>query len=295
MISKDSNIMSTINDLLDYGKKQLELSGNEYAKYERKVLLEHVLKVNYMYMLMNGDETVPEDRINEYKRLIELRCGHYPLQYIIGEAHFMDYTFFVNENVLIPRNDTEVLVETVNELLDNPQILSENRNGGLKVLDLCCGSGCIGISFKLYHRDTKLTLSDISKDALAVARKNLERHGIEDADINCGDLFENNTDSYDIILCNPPYIESAVVETLMPEVKDYEPHIALDGGEDGLDYYKRIIDESIAHLEDNGYIFFEIGYNQGKAVSDLMENRGFSDVKLVKDYAGLDRVVYGHL
>ena len=295
MISKDSNIMSTINDLLDYGKKQLELSGNEYAKYERKVLLEHVLKVNYMYMLMNGDETVPEDRINEYKRLIELICGHYPLQYIIGEAHFMDYTFFVNENVLIPRNDTEVLVETVNELLDNPQILSENRNGGLKVLDLCCGSGCIGISVKLYHRDTKLTLSDISKDALNVARKNLERHGIEDADVNCGDLFENNTDSYDIIVCNPPYIESAVVETLMPEVKDYEPHIALDGGEDGLDYYKRIIDESIAHLEDNGYIFFEIGYNQGKAVSDLMENQGFSDVKLVKDYAGLDRVVYGHL
>lgn len=287
--------MSTINDLLDYGKKQLELSGNEYAKYERKVLLEHILNVNYMYMLMNGEEQVSQDKESEYKRLIDLRGEHYPLQYILGEAHFMDYTFYVDENVLIPRSDTEILVETVNELLDDSQSTLMSKNGNTKVLDLCCGSGCIGISLKLYHKDISLTLSDISKEALSVVSMNLERYGIEDVRINCGDLFENDTESYDIIVCNPPYIESEVVDTLMPEVKEYEPHIALDGGEDGLNYYKRIINGVGEHLEADGYIFFEIGYNQGAAVKKLMENAGLDEVKIVKDYAGLDRVVYGHL
>lgn len=287
--------MSTINDLLDYGKKQLELSGNEYAKYERKVLLEHILNVNYMYMLMNGEEQVSQDKESEYKRLIDLRGEHYPLQYILGEAHFMDYTFYVDENVLIPRSDTEILVETVNELLDDSQSTLMSKNGNTKVFDLCCGSGCIGISLKLYHKDISLTLSDISKEALSVASMNLERYGIEDVRINCGDLFENDTESYDIIVCNPPYIESEVVDTLMPEVKEYEPHIALDGGEDGLNYYKRIINGVGEHLEADGYIFFEIGYNQGAAVKKLMENAGLDEVKIVKDYAGLDRVVYGHL
>ena len=147
----------------------------------------------------------------------------------------------------------------------------------------------------MYHEDISLTLSHISNDALSVAKSNLERYELQDVRINQGDVFENNTDRYDIIVCNPPYIESSVVDTLMPEVKDYEPHIALDGGSDGLDYYKRIIDNVNNYMEDGGYLFFEIGYNQGKDVKLLMENAGFGDVKVVKDYAGLDRVVYGHL
>ena len=142
--------MSTISELLDYGKEQLELSGNEYAKYERKVLLEHVLNVNYMYMLVNGDETVSTEKENEYRKLLDLRCEHYPLQYILGEAHFMDYTFYVDESVLIPRNDTEILVETVNELLDSHVVNSSGEretaifsdgsinDSDIRLLDICC-------------------------------------------------------------------------------------------------------------------------------------------------------------
>ena len=304
--------MSTVNELLDYGKEQLELSGNEYAKYERKVMLEHILGVNYMYMLINGSEIVTPEKEEEYKKLIELRCEHYPLQYIMGEAHFMDHTFFVDEKVLIPRSDTEVLVETVNELFDmhkgntsdngdNADSSNASFNGkDVRVLDLCCGSGCIGISLKMYHNNIALTLSDISKDALKVTQKNLDKYNITDADVVRSDLFEadyykDGTVKYDIIVCNPPYIESEVINTLMPEVKEHEPHLALDGGEDGLDFYKTITGQAVEYMGDNGYLFFEIGYNQGNAVLSLMKNAGFTEVVIKKDYAGMDRVVYGHL
>ena len=283
--------MATISELLDYGKWQLEESGNEYAKYERKVLLEHVLSVNYMYMLMNGDENVAVEKEEQYKKLIEKRKGHYPLQYLLGFTHFMDYTFYIDENVLIPRNDTEILVETVNEMFDNMTCDVEK----IKLLDLCCGSGCIGISLKLYHKDIGLTLSDISEGALSVTERNLHKYGITDAIINQGSLFEGLHEKYNVIVCNPPYIESAVVGTLMPEVKDHEPLLALDGGEDGLGFYRQIIGASCEHLLPNGYMYFEIGYNQGKEVSGLMSAAGFVDVNIKKDYAGMDRVVYGHL
>ncbi len=289
--------MLTISELLDYGKTQLEESGNEYAKYERKVLLEHVLNVNYLYMMMNGDEQVADDKVSEYKGLIERRCGHYPLQYLLGHAHFMDYTFYVDENVLIPRNDTEILVETVNELYNDITVgsLTKPNDNTVKLLDLCCGSGCIGISLKLYHPATDLTLSDISDKALAVAKRNLDKYDIRDAKLNCGSMFEGARERYDIIVCNPPYIESRVVDTLMPEVKDYEPRLALDGGDDGLDFYKSILSVAKNYISDKGYIFFEIGYDQGESVSRLMREAGFMDTTVRKDYAEMDRVVYGHL
>jgi release factor glutamine methyltransferase len=280
--------MSTIQELLDYGKEMLEQSGNEYAKYERKVLLENVLGVNYMYMLTNADETVAEDKDKEYKDLIARRCEHYPLQYILGYAHFMDYTFFVNENVLIPRSDTEILVELADDLI------GKKYSGDINVLDLCCGSGCIGISLKLYKDNINLFLSDISDAALDVCRKNLDKYNVN-AVVNNGNLFEGLTDKYDVIVCNPPYIESAVVDTLMPEVKDFEPRLALDGGSDGLDIYKVIVSNASNHMNAGGTLMFEIGYNQGKALSEMMIQHGFKDVEVHKDYAGKDRVVYGHL
>ncbi len=170
--------MATIKELLDYGLEQLAGSGNEYAKYERKALLEHVLSVNYMYMIMNGDEKVADDKEALYKSLIEKRCTHYPLQYLLHYVHFMDYAFIVNENVLIPRSDTEILVETVNDLYND--IRTTLSLGSLKLLDLCCGSGCIGISLKLYHKDIELTLSDVSDAALDVAEMNAEKYEIKD-------------------------------------------------------------------------------------------------------------------
>ena len=280
--------MATIEELLQYGKEQLEKSGNEYAKYERKVLLEEVLGCNYMYMLMNGSEEVDAEKEQHYKNLITQRCNHYPLQYMLGVAHFMDYTFFVNEHVLIPRNDTEVLVETADELI------GKCTNPDMKVLDLCCGSGCIGISLKLYHKEIELILSDYSKQALEITNKNLAKYNVK-AEVLCGDLFEVFTGKVNMIVSNPPYIETKVIDTLMPEVRDYEPMSALDGGEDGLDFYRRIVKEAPKYLENGGYLMFEIGHNQAFAVQSLLEDRGFSDVQVKKDYAGLDRVVYGHL
>ena len=213
----------------------------------------------------------------------------------------MDYTFVVNENVLIPRNDTEILVETANEILDEvlrENLSEQNQASGAdktyKVLDLCCGSGCIGISLKLYHKDIDLTLSDISKDALEVTKQNLERHDVQ-AKVVCDSLFAGVIEKQDMIVSNPPYIASKVIETLMPEVKEYEPMLALDGGEDGLDFYNQIIEDAPNHLNTDGWLLFEIGHNQGEAVSKKMTEEGFQNVQVKKDYAGLDRVMYGHL
>ena len=214
------------------------------------------------------------------------------MQYLLGYAHFMDFTFFVDENVLIPRSDTEILVESVNDMFE--KMVSAGKKTPESILDLCCGSGCIGISIKLYHKDSRLTLSDISDKALMVAQKNLEKYDIT-ANINCGDLFEGIGDRYDLIVCNPPYIKSAIIKTLMPEVREYEPVGALDGGEDGAVFYRRIIEAAYGFLNENGYVYFEIGYDQGKEVSDMMKNAGYKDVVVIKDYAGLDRVVSGHL
>lgn len=282
--------MSTIEQLLDYGKDKLIQSGNEYAKYDRKVLLEAALGCNYMYMLTHGEEEVSQDKEQQYRFWIKRRSEHYPLQYLLGYAHFMDYTFVVNEHVLIPRNDTEILVENADTVLAD----MEKQQDKVKILDLCCGSGCIGISLKLYHEKIDLTLSDVSEEALAVTRQNLEKCQV-DAEVHCGNLFEEISDVYDMIVSNPPYIESRVIDTLMPEVREYEPMLALDGGEDGLVFYRSIIQQAVSHLGERGWLFFEIGYNQGKDVATLMEDHGFSEVQVVKDYAGLDRVVYGHL
>ena len=284
--------MATIQELLVLGKEKLESSGNEYAKYERKTLLEEVLGCNYLYMLMNGEEEVAPEKEEQYLQLIDKRCGHYPLQYLLGYANFMDYTFFVDENVLIPRNDTEVLVECADEILND---MKERKKGtALRVLDLCCGSGCIGISLKLYHKDIWLILADCSEEALKVTKKNLDKYNIE-AELVSSDLLKEITGKQDMIVCNPPYIESRIIDTLMPEVREYEPMLALDGGKDGLDYYRRIIKAAPEYLNDSGWLMFEIGYNQGEAVLSLMKETGFLDVELKKDYAGLDRIVYGHL
>lgn len=295
--------MATIRELLTLGKEKLENSGNEYAKYERKVLLEEVLGCNYMYMLMNGEEEVSGEKEKKYLSLLERRCAHYPLQYLLGYAYFMDYTFYVNENVLIPRNDTEILVECANKILGdvtgNFSTKTEQEEKGksensVQVLDLCCGTGCIGISLKLYHQGIALTLADVSKEALEVTKRNLEKHDVK-GELICSSLFQKITGKMDMIVSNPPYIESGVIDTLMPEVKDHEPLLALDGGEDGLDFYRKITMQAPEYLNTGGWLLFEIGYNQKEAVLQIMKAQGFKDIAVKTDYAGLDRVVYGHL
>ena len=215
---------------------------------------------------------------------MKLRASHVPLQHITGVQEFMGLGFCVNEHVLVPRQDTEVLVESVLEVL----------KPGMEVLDMCTGSGCILISLlKLCGlADVKGVGVDISEEALKVAIRNAEKLGI-DAMFLHSDLFKKVDGVYDIIVSNPPYIRTTVIEELKEEVKFHDPFIALDGKEDGLYFYRRIVEESPKFLKKCGKLYFEIGHDQGEAVSKVMRDAGFTDVTVKKDLAGLDRVVFG--
>ena len=230
------------------------------------------------------DEEMQADQIKEYEGMLRKRGEHVPLQYITGEQEFMGMTFKVNSNVLIPRQDTETLVEEALKVIE-PQ---------MEVLDLCTGSGCILLSILKNAPTVHGTGSDISKQALLVAKENARLHDL-DAEWVRGNLFDNVSGQYDVIVSNPPYIAQAELPMLMPEVLHFEPMQALDGGADGLDFYRSITAEAPQYLKENGYLFFEIGYDQGKAVQQLMQDAGFKDVTIRKDLAGNDRVVKGQI
>ena len=205
-----------------------------------------------------------------------------PLQYILGTQEFMGLTFMVNDNVLIPRQDTETLVE---------QVLKELPEGG-RFLDLCTGSGCIAISVKTMAPAAEVTASDVSKTAITVAKENARRLNTV-IDWEVSDLFTAVTGTYDLIASNPPYIPTADIETLMPEVRDFEPHLALDGFEDGLHYYRKIVPEAMDYLKDGGALLVEIGCDQAEAVQRIFSEAGYDEIHIVKDLAGNDRVVKG--
>ncbi len=274
----------TYRELLDFGKAQLEDAGVPDASVDARLLLEYSCGVTRSDLLAHGDREPDEEKEKAYKALLVKRRERIPLQHLTGEQDFMGMTFSVNENVLIPRQDTEILVE---EIL-------KDMHGGMRILDLCTGSGCILISLLRYSNECQGVGVDLSGEALLVARDNAARL-IPEADYQFieGDLLENVTGKFDILVSNPPYIASKVIETLMPEVKDHEPRMALDGMEDGLHFYRRIIKESQPFLNGGAQIFFEIGYDQGEAVKRLLLENDFRNVEIVKDYAGLDRVVHG--
>lgn len=276
-------IMINMEDLLRTGEEILAQSNISEAKLDAWYLMEYQFKTDRISFLLNKKKEVSDQEKEEYLNLIEKRSQHVPLQYITGEQEFMGLRFKVNENVLIPRQDTECLVEEVIKYCK-----------GKSVLDLCTGSGCIAISLKVVGKADMVCGVDISEGALLVAKENAV---LNQADISWlkSDVFSEVKDSYDIIVSNPPYIESHVVDTLMPEVLEHEPRIALDGSEDGLVFYRRIIRESNAYLKKEGRLFFEIGYNQGEEVVSLMKENGFCEVQCLKDLAGLDRVVCGKL
>ena len=207
----------------------------------------------------------------------------------------MGYTFYVNEHVLIPRMDTECLVEeAVRDIRETLKSKPEAEPDSVRVLDLCTGSGCIGISVKLLCPKVRVFLSDLSDQALEVARRNAERLGAS-VEILQGDLFEPVEGRFDYILSNPPYIPSGDIKELMPEVRDHEPLMALDGSEDGLAFYRRIIDACPRYLKTGGSLIFEIGAWQGQDVEKLLQNAGFSNIRTLQDLAGLDRVVRADL
>ena len=276
-------------DLYNQGIEKLSSEKITDAKIDARLLLEYACKTDRNTLFLNGDMEVSEEQVQIYFELIEKRGKHIPLQHLTGEQDFMGLTFEVNESVLIPRQDTECLVE----------IVLKHLHDGMKILDMCTGSGCILISLLHYSNDCVGVGVDLSEAALKVAAHNaavLGSNGITDAmDITFlqSNLFEKVDGKFDIIVSNPPYIKTEVIKTLMPEVKDFEPMMALDGTEDGLYFYRRIIADAKNHLTRGGQLFFEIGYDQGEEVSDLMRENGYVDVEVAKDLAGLDRVVYG--
>ncbi len=287
----------TIEHALEWGKEELYKSGVPESELSAWYLLQSCFRraggtgqtfSRSDYFLKKKEEILPDQK-KRYELLVEKRKQRMPLEYIIGYTEFMGLTFSVDENVLIPRQDTETLVEAVYPLCK-----------GKRVLDLCTGSGCIGLSIGVLGAPASLVLSDISAAALRVAEQNGRQLAAEESGLRsvqmefvCGDLFENIKGVFDIIVSNPPYIESGGISGLMPEVGMYEPITALDGGGDGLDFYRRIIGSSPSYLCGGGMLYVETGYNQGESVAALMREHGFEQIKIRKDLAGNDRVVSG--
>ena len=268
--------------LYETGKDRLEKAGIQEAALDARLLLEEVCRTDRNTLLVHGDRAVTEEEETQFRIFIERRSTHEPLQQITGWQEFMGLRFSVTEDVLVPRQDTETLVEEVMRYLSD----------GMEILDVCTGSGCILLSLLRYSNGCRGVGCDISEKALAVAGQNAKELGIS-AQFIQSDLFESIEGRFEYIVSNPPYIRKDVIPTLMEEVRDHEPLIALDGGEDGLDFYRKITREATEHLYSGGMLFFEIGYDQGEAVKLLMEEEGYEEVTVSQDLAGLDRVVYG--
>lgn len=270
------------------GAARLGEADIEEAELDARLLLEFVCGTDRNTLLVHGERDVSEEEYGRYCGLIERRAVHVPLQHLTGEQDFMGLTFLVNKDVLVPRQDTEVLVEEA----------MKHLHDGMRILDLCTGSGCILLSLLHYSNDCEGVGVDLSARALSVAGKNYEIQRTQRPDMKArfleGNLFEGLEDRFDMIVSNPPYIKTDVIDTLMPEVREYEPVMALDGGTDGLAFYRRIAGDAGAYLNGGGMLFFEIGCEQADSVKRIMEQAGFRGIEVVKDFAGLDRIVYGN-
>ena len=279
----------TAQEWLRKASASLESAGIADAESDAWLMFSHVTGMSRMEYTLDRDKCLSDEEICSLAKMLEKRNQHIPVQKITGEAWFMGYPFFVNENVLIPRMDTEVLVEAV---LTRLPAVPVTENGKRRVLDMCTGSGCILLSLLKEEKGLLGTGADISEKALLVARENAHRLECE-AQFIFSDLWENIEDTYEIIVSNPPYIVRNVISTLDTEVKDHEPVLALDGGEDGLDFYRKIVADTHRHLVPGGLLAFEIGYDQGQALTALLKKAGYRNIEILKDLAGLDRVALG--
>ena len=273
--------MSTCKEALRQAVESLVAAKVPDAEVDAWYLFEHVTGMSRASYFLHMEEELPKEQSKELEKLVTLRSQRIPLQYITGSQEFMGYSFLVSPAPLIPRQDTEVLVEEVSRVAE-----------GKRVLDLCTGTGCILLSLAKLCNLAEAVGTDISAEAIETAKKNAVRLQAK-AEFYCGDLFQAvpNARCFDIIVSNPPYIPSAVIDTLMPEVREHEPMSALDGDADGLKFYREIINNASKFLTEKGQIFFEIGCEQGADVSALLKANGFENIRVIKDLAGLDRVV----
>lgn len=278
----------TYRELYNEGNSALSMALEEEreAQLDARLLLEHVCGTSLQTLLLDGERPVTDNEAELYRRLLKRRCSREPLAYILGKWDFMGLEFGVSSDVLIPEQDTENLVEEVmREVCD-----------GDRILDLCTGSGCILLSLLNYSNGSTGVGTDLSEGAIDVAKENALKLGLsERCDWKAGDLFEavDPGEKFDIIVSNPPYIRSETIGELAPEVRIHEPRMALDGGDDGLYFYKRIIPEAADYLRTGGMLFLEIGYDQAEQVGALMKDAGYYEVRTIKDYGGNDRIVCG--
>ena len=277
--------MMTIRQAVSWGSDKLKSHGVENAEHDSFELLSAVNGMTRTFYLVNGDSSLSEEDFLLFEEYIDKRAAHIPLQHIIGKAYFYGYEFEVNGDVLVPRQDTEILVG---------EVMKVARSGDY-ILDMCTGSGCIGITIAKKFPEVKVLGIDVSEKALAVAEKNKHNLEADNIDFMLSDLFEklNQDITFDIIVSNPPYIPTKVIDGLQDEVRLHYPILALDGSEDGLKYYRNISSEAGKYLEPDGWLCFEIGAEQALDVSDIMEREGFRNITVIKDLAGLDRVVMG--
>ena len=319
----------TLYDLLNEGSSMLQQAGDTDAENDAKLLLLNAFDLNLVHFLMDRlrplseTDVAVQEQIQNYRVMVAKRASRVPLQQILGSQEFMGLDFFVNEHVLIPRQDTETLVELVLEEQQGkqqeqqlegqqkkqqeqqPEEQQKKQRGQQpeeqpgkprKLLDLCTGSGCIAISLAVKGGFESVTATDLSKEALKVAERNARTHQVPIRFFQ-GDLFsalpQSEEKTFDVITSNPPYIPTAVIATLEPEVREHEPMMALDGTEDGLKFYRQIAKEAGGWLKSGGAIYLEIGYDQGEAVSGLLKDAGFTNVRVVKDLPGKDRGVCG--
>ena len=280
-----------IGELLIDGNKILKEANIDTYILDTQLLLGKVLGKDKLHLITNKEEEVSKFKEREFYSLIEKRKNKMPISSILKTTEFMGLDLHVEEGVLIPRGDTEILVEETLKFMD------EDKE--YEVCDLCCGSGAIGISIAHFRENTKVDLIDYYDVPEKVTKRNIVKQKLSNRAkfIKSNLLNEviNQQKKYDILVSNPPYIKEEVIDTLMEDVKDYEPHTALSGGNDGLDFYRRIVDDSDKILKENGILAFEIGHDQGEEVSNLMIEKGYKNVRVVKDLAGLDRVVIGNI
>jgi release factor glutamine methyltransferase len=282
---------NTIEQLLLYGKSILKEKNIESWAIDAQVLLMYVTKFTKVKLFSHNKQLLNDDECNYYRQLINKRSEGYPVQYITGIQEFMSLDFIVNSYTLIPRADTEILVETLLEVSKKQDIK--------RIMDIGTGTGCIPISLAYYNTAMKAIAIDISDGALEVARKNADKHRVSDKiEFIKSDLFENLSDEWigklDAIVSNPPYIRQEIIPSLMREVREYEPITALVGGIDGLDFYRKITKQGYQYIRQGGFLLYEIGYDQATQVTGIMQQQGFVNIQIIKDLAGLDRVVIGN-
>ncbi len=267
-------------------KKELEAAGIEGYVFEAKQIIKHITGFSNSEILMNYTNRLTEFQSNNLTAIIKQRAIRYPLQYIFGEWAFYGREFFVGPGVLVPRADTETLVDVCLKYLENTESPA--------VLDLCAGSGCIGITLALEKADAAVTLVEKFPEAARYAERNIKRHGTDNVTLICGDVLNGaaNDKEYELIVSNPPYVPKNEMETVSPEVH-YEPETALFGGEDGLDFYRAVITEYKKALKAGGMLAFEVGAGEAAAVEALLEDAGLKEINTEKDLGGICRAVYG--